>query len=44
MTIDEYMIKETGRTYYSIIASDKLIKKGYKLFIISDKGYLYNYA
>ena len=29
--------------YYFIITLDKLIKKGYKLFAISDKGYIYNY-
>ena len=38
------MIKETGYIYYSTIAPGKLIKEGYKLFTISDKGYLYNYT
>ena len=38
------MIKKTGRIYYIIIALGKPIKKGYKLFIIKNEGYLYNYA
>ena len=37
------MIKEIGRISYLIIALGKLIKEGYKLFVISNKGYLYNY-
>ena len=41
--IDKVMIKKTGRTSHSIMASDKPIKKEYKLFIISDEGYIYNY-
>lgn len=33
-----------GRTHHSTMAPDKPIKEGYKVFAISDKGYLYNYA
>ena len=29
--------------YYFIITLDKLIKKRYKFFVISDKDYIYNY-
>lgn len=43
-TIDECMIKETGRTSHSTMAPNKPIKEGYKLFAIGDEGYLYNYA
>ena len=38
------MLKETGRTHHSTIAPGKPIKKGYKLFAIGDKSYLYNFA
>ena len=44
VAIDECMIKETGRTSHSTIAPGKPIKEGYKLFAISDEGYLYNYS
>ena len=44
VVIDECMIKETGRTSYSTMAPGKSIKEGYKLFAISDEGYVYNYA
>ena len=43
VAINEVMIKETGRTSYSIMAPGKLIKEGYKLFAIGDKGYIYSY-
>lgn len=38
------MIKETGRTSHSTMAPGKSIKEGYKLFVIGDEGYLYNYV
>lgn len=43
-SIDECMIKETGRTHHSTIMQNKPIKEGYKLFAIGDEGYLYNYS
>ena len=42
--INECMIKETGRISYSTIVPGKPIKEGYKLFVIGDEGYLYNYV
>lgn len=42
--IDEYMIKETGRTHHSTQAPGKPISEGYKLFAIGDEGYLYNFS
>lgn len=38
------MVKETGRISHSTMASGKPIKEGYKLFIIGDEGYVYNYV
>lgn len=43
-TIDECMIKETGRTHYSTIAPGKPINERYKLFAINNEDYLYNYS
>ena len=42
--INKNIIKEVKRTSHFIIILNKLIKEEYKLFIINNKKYLYNYA
>ena len=43
ITVDEVMIKFEGRTSQKVTIPDKSIPTGFKIFVLADSGYIYNW-
>jgi Transposase IS4 len=42
LAINEAIIAYKGRTHYKVKLPNKLIKKGYKVWVLGDANYVYN--
>jgi Transposase IS4 len=42
LAINEAIIAYKGRTYYKVKLPNKPIKKGYKVWVLGDAGYMYD--